>query len=142
MIDTKEIRIGNIIKVMPESKNMLPPLWRASVTKICDGHFHYDIDGKDCKAFYGTLSGVTINAKELANCGIELINECIVFEYNKEWTDSISIRLDDEGIYARLNNQLFPFKHIKYIHQLQNLIFAMTGKELTLKVKSPIICNH
>ena len=39
------------------------------------------------------------------------------------------VYIDDRGVYLKTNKNIF----IKYVHQLQNLYFALTGEELTLK---------
>ena len=48
------------------------------------------------------------------------------FEITDEGLDLwISSDIMDEALY-------FPLNHIKYVHQLQNLYFALTGEELTV----------
>ena len=39
------------------------------------------------------------------------------------------VYIDDRGVYLKTNKNIF----IKYVHQLQNLYFALTGEELVVK---------
>ena len=48
------------------------------------------------------------------------------------WCHSKEIGLEFDTEDYDYNNTLFDF-HCQYVHQLQNLYFALTGEELTLK---------
>lgn len=47
-----------------------------------------------------------------------------------------SIAFPSEGAYLCFEGQpgSLPITHIKYLHQLQNLVFSLTGKELEIKM--------
>ena len=48
--------------------------------------------------------------------------------------DKYVLRNQIDGWFMYISNESLNFTvHIKYIHQLQNLYFALTGKELTIK---------
>ena len=51
--------------------------------------------------------------------------------YRKKASYLIEVLFHDNGIIV--TNQSVSLKHIEYIHQLQNLYFALTGEELTIK---------
>lgn len=70
--------------------------------------------------------------------------ERLGFDY-KEHKDILSLAIDDKTIVLAYTNPLeielchfyseetTLLKHIIYVHQIQNLIFALTGQELTIK---------
>jgi hypothetical protein len=39
----------------------------------------------------------------------------------------------EKGTHPRADESIVTLKSIKHVHQLQNLYFALTGEELTLK---------
>lgn len=48
--------------------------------------------------------------------------------------DNTYITCSEKGTYIGEDNDTYiPLNHIQYVHQLQNLYFALTGTELTLK---------
>ena len=51
----------------------------------------------------------------------------IIRDYNTEGNENVESESEIEVIP-------FLFKHIKYLHQLQNLYFALTGKELEVNL--------
>lgn len=56
------------------------------------------------------------------------IMELSIQQFDLRWTKDHGFRLGDmsDHCYEEWN-----FNHIKYIHQLQNVFFALTGEELT-----------
>jgi hypothetical protein len=55
----------------------------------------------------------------------------IIFPYHNDYEHCLIINLDaDENFYTVLNGVKLILKHV---HQLQNLYFALTGEELTIK---------
>lgn len=62
-------------------------------------------------------------------------------EYDSEYTDNVSLK--QEVLSYNVNSQMFcietncdviEIKHIQYLHQLQNLYFALTGQELEINL--------
>jgi hypothetical protein len=54
----------------------------------------------------------------------------------KHSEDSFELALEEEGYYLSINlNEYITAEPIHYIHQLQNLYFALYQKELTIKEK-------
>ncbi len=122
-MDTRELRIGNII-------------------------------------YYNGTNGPTKNLNKIDGEDIKLMSE--KFDYLKlhepiplteEWLLKFGFEVDDEtggiGILRTIPEidfyfELFPrddhfkwgYKIVKYVHQLQNLYYALTGQELTLKIES------
>jgi|LakMenE18May11ns_1017448.scaffolds.fasta_scaffold9915550_6 hypothetical protein len=74
--------------------------------------------------------------------GIELkyfILEQFGFRKNYGWTGNefyclmtpyIEFQFDKDGLGISIENQYLTLSHIKYVHQLQNLYYSLTGTEL------------
>jgi hypothetical protein len=60
-------------------------------------------------------------------------------QYGAEWSigssnkQSICIEFDNDGCYFTAGEGMYLSTNIKYVHQLQNLYFALTGEELIIK---------
>lgn len=59
-------------------------------------------------------------------------HEWSVPEY-KKWKKSICIEFDKDGCFFTGGEGIYFSKNIQYVHQLQNLYFALTAEELTIK---------
>ena len=59
------------------------------------------------------------------------------FKKNNNWfsNDLFEIDIESRGLHVRLimGGSSKYLLHIKYVHQLQNLYFALTGEELTME---------
>lgn len=72
---------------------------------------------------------ITLNEEWLLNFGFIEIHE-------NNWQDfetEVMIDLFNETVSIISAMPWKQLKHIKYVHQLQNLYFALTGEELTFK---------
>lgn len=122
MINANELRIGNIIR---------------------DEHGTVHIIDK-----YDFIEELTIYGFNFEKCNpIPLTEEWLLkfgFENKNEYFDivtysnEICISLKDEefSLYIRIDEDSyysFEWTKINFVHQLQNLYFALTGKELELK---------
>jgi hypothetical protein len=66
--------------------------------------------------------------------GISLDNEEFTLTYTHKNTDkTILLEVTREDEWGRHQYTCIVLNHIKYVHQLQNLYFALTGKELEMK---------
>jgi len=137
MIKSNELRIGNRIYPLNECKEIV------EVTDI-------DVDGRiGTTAFFYNKKGTADTSSELA-CGISLTPEWLAKigkpnVINHSWDlgykeTTYVMRLFDDGVYVGVkieSNERFSDKSfawgLKYLHQLQNLYFALTGEELTIK---------
>lgn len=73
------------------------------------------------------LDGIPLTPELLKRCGFEKgIN-------NPDYHDLRFFVLTKIEEGYRLRNCDYPGRDIKYLHQLQNLYFALTGEELTIK---------
>lgn len=141
MIDARELRIGNIVyvdneKYHPKLKNI--PLEVSGISECIglDNEKTYSIGLKHINhnpnTYYETYSQfikfikpVELTEDLLLKCGfVKKDNYC--FYYN-------GIRLIPiRDLYLRGN---FPIRaDIKYLHQLQNLYYALTGQELEINL--------
>ena len=67
------------------------------------------------------------------------LTEQRLLKFGFEWKNhairlgKYAIRQQVDGWFMYLSNESLNFTiHLKYVHQLQNLYFALTGKELTI----------
>lgn len=95
--------------------------------------------------YYNDKSIITIWNNGLADVCIDDLNpipltEEWLIKFGFEKTKGYVFKIDkfslfdhnyDQGnLFLKLNSQNVPLINIKYVHQLQNLYFALTGKEL------------
>lgn len=120
MIDTKELRLGNYLQYVND-KNILT--FRVE-----------SISGKTIRVLYnksvsplspGDAQGIPLTGEILHMCGFEhVVNEETNIGFRKLTNPSITIYKDK----TTLGNN--PVRHPEYLHRLQNLYYALTGKEL------------
>ena len=128
-----ELRLGNYINALDDYDQAIA----SQVIALSDGAAYIDEYGN--RVLFYTLNGEYAPEQ----CSIEGIN------ITEEWIKKLGFE-EDSIIEKRFNNgdyQVYFFKDddyiyfrqvgstiakIKYIHQLQNLYFALTGNELTL----------
>lgn len=144
MIDDKELRKGNLVYGLYKN---IKPYCVCEILSIvqhgCDTKYirlapNDIIDGLGF-AKYEEMSGIPITAEILKRFGFDTMD----YEYDViEWGfDDEHFGLTQYGI--PVEDQPFTFNYedgyadreveIKYVHQLQNLYYALIGKELELK---------
>lgn len=122
-----ELRIGNIIK---------NPIWNKEINSIVLDDF--EVLNRFPELFEN-IKPVEITEEWLLKFGfITMALEIDYVEWGREDTGYI-FNLVSNGIremtpvfYERTDSKMDRME-IKYVHQLQNLYFALTGEELTLK---------
>lgn len=133
-----ELRIGNWI----EGIKMENPI-RIINDSIAYNYYNerFEIDAIDIKYY----KPIPLTEEWLLRFGFKKnepeISDGYFNWWNKEKSVSVDVEyvLTDNGVellyYYVLQdiNGCRPYKHIIYVHQLQNLYFALTGEELTLK---------
>jgi hypothetical protein len=125
MIDPKELRIGNRLspRRVLDPENI--PLTGYS---ICAGHIDYSVERLNYD-----WEPIKLNLEILENCGFKGIdwemdqydceiaidrNNTLMYEHSeKEW----------------LINGMYLSHRPKYLHELQNLFYCLSGKELEIK---------
>jgi len=116
----RELRIGNITSM-------------GVVCSIEDNFFRVlDSEGDTFKNTWADIQPIPLTGEWLFKFGFEFnINaNCQNFHYAKD--AFICIRADEDFEWFRYYNGDF-YHELKYVHQLQNLHFALTGEELTIK---------
>lgn len=87
------------------------------------------------------LRGIPLTSEELENLGFECTQESDGFQGGSGWIYVKKIKVNppfSESIEVYSSEGMIFYKglfsvQIKYIHQLQNIFFALTGSDLTLK---------
>lgn len=127
-----ELRIGNFVKSPVNNRR------RIKVLQLFVDSFQGDFgDGSRGGIMYSSSEGITLTEEWLLNFGFKI-----------HWEDSISIEywighnpVTRDYLFMLYQtkgeqNEIFyrnGFFRLQYVHQLQNLYFALTGKELELK---------
>lgn len=74
-----------------------------------------------------SLKPIPLTEEWLERLGFEKINEWVIL-------DRFTLRKTYLGVFYK-NEVVNDYVRIDYIHQLQNLYYALTGAELTIKIK-------
>lgn len=84
-----------------------------------------------------TFNPIPLTPEILEKCGFTKMNNGWNMGERKSYMDVIFSLFDDNycqgELDLRLNGSDLPMPKVKYLHQLQNLYFALTGEELTFK---------
>tara|TARA_R110000868_G_scaffold290022_1_gene550239 strand:- start:818 stop:1312 length:495 start_codon:yes stop_codon:yes gene_type:complete len=158
MIKSNELRVGNIVQRNGDwelEKEGFHTIIAINSSTSLDGTFdsvRTDVTGQDF-LFTTQIEGIPITEEVLLYFGfkkpsntIELVrydrkeyNERVTLELVFEDLDCIEIctttdKIDSEGNQVDIIDCTFiKLPHVKYVHQLQNLYFALTGEELPIE---------
>lgn len=129
MIQANELRIGNWVKA---------PLWRNegmhpqkvySIKQIWGEYFiNYDFKETGCEfgaKVESEVDPIKLTKEILLNCGFEQDS----LHYFKN--NGVIISVEDNHFEAFLGNNVVV---LNYLHQLQNLYFALTNEELKIEL--------
>jgi hypothetical protein len=136
MIKVTELRLGNWVS------------YRYSMGKTGDGPWEQDFIDKQllrakdiayCEEVPSNFNPIPLTAEWLIKFGLEKHDEMRLYPNIPTYIDiinQVTVRKEESKwrfIYqgSRLLNNL------KYVHQLQNLFFALTGEELTISTPIP-----
>jgi hypothetical protein len=125
MIQSNELRIGDIVlraKWLQKSYT-LPNEWEYDQITVS----HNDITA--CVVKPESFNPIPLTPEILEKCGFEKDIDDMYLETKHILFVSYN---DDEFVHCK-NTALDTLVSIKYLHQLQNLYFALTGEELTFK---------
>lgn len=115
-MESKELRVGNVYK------------WYADGT-----YYYYKVEEKDFMSDnLKNFEPVELTDEVLLKCGFKKVDD---YEFYFP-TDTISFTYNIANKYISINDyniQDFELK-VKYLHQLQNLYWCLTGKELEINV--------
>lgn len=120
----EEIRIGNKIKFMDDG---------TIFTVVCIDLNKAGIENTDEIAWieFESLKPIPLTEEWLLKLGFRN-SESIDFRWYKEWNGDIIIAYDVDDASLMISDT-WQFGKRKYVHQLQNLYYALTGEELTIK---------
>lgn len=131
MIPANELRIGNWVETYNFSD--IEPYQESQVKGIHpDGRLYLEINGQP--GYYWLLTenerGTEINPIPLTP---EILESC---SPNQIWfADNFNLTIKPTGVLLKQKNEGVKYlTYIKYVHQLQNLFFALTGVELTVNL--------
>ena len=129
MINEKELRIGNWV-ISPFKKYKY-----VQVSMICISGIIGVKPFKISVSFHRKLAPIPLNPEILEKCGFEKCKNGIELICFNECNNIIIASLfTGLPLTLEIDGTRFPLYHIKYLHQLQNLYFALTGKELTVNL--------
>lgn len=120
MIKANELRIGILIRD-----------YRGAVRKVTgrDIYKQCALDGdREDQSVGPVLNPIPLTPEWLERMGFEKFGN----RYGLG-DESIDFGIDQENSFFYWNQSEIPDVQLKYVHQLQNLYFALTGEELTIK---------
>src|SRR5690554_4223891 len=125
-----ELRIGNLVSNMYEKTARVReihehPSWAGGFLVITNKN----------KSAIATLRPIPLTAEWFEKCGGRIGGEQVLFIPMPEIKAELHFEMKPYGNFVVLKSdfgELVP-EDIVYVHQLQNLYFALTGEELTIK---------
>lgn len=99
-----------------------------------------DSTGKIYHAQEEEVDGIHLTTEWLKKCGMELRKEDKIWQIQIGNTSYLEIEAEEPfmcGVTPETWRDICPiyiWNEIKHVHQLQNLYFALTGEELTIKM--------
>lgn len=145
MIQARDIRIGNWASV---SENNEQPKY-IIVSQIKNRGIVSQYLGSSGHFLFEKLLPIPLNAEILEKCGFELSSkdletynikytcECTIQDlefYQSRDISTIIIQWENYEDSTNNNYRYISLYNIKYLHQLQNLYYALTGKELIVNL--------
>ena len=125
MIQPNELRIGNWVNIKVEGKD-----------GTFDGNYQIEEIRKDVILFnngihaaYRMIYPIQLTEERLLKCGFDKAGIYYCMGGNEDI--GIVLKLNDSMYCPIITSSGIP---IKYLHQLQNLHFALVGKELEVKL--------
>ena len=118
MIKSNELRIGNYVFDADNDILQIAEIFREGVSFV----------GSNIKNYHSSIEPIPLTEEWLLKFG---------FEKSMAWTYAIEIGNNKRLVYYLGEKgwsigfmRYSEFSNLKYVHQLQNLLFALTGKEL------------
>jgi hypothetical protein len=138
MIEAKDLRIGNLVTIGTKALHYIPNSDNIFEVELL-GRSVVHFKGLGSGEFYGDLKGIPLTEEWLKRLGLE-----VMFEEGKVTGAVYNILFKEAGMLIEVfhNKQdkcwnfgnWFPSKvNVLYVHQLQNIIYLLTGEELTIK---------
>lgn len=125
-MQANEVRIGNYVSLSGEKKLKVNEIYRS-------GFYAADEKSVSFKNTWSEIEPIPLTEEWLVNFKLRQS-----MELTNYWTEDeeMNVFIDSEGIHysIMLNNDgdFLKIKKLEYVHQLQNLYFSLTGKDLSL----------
>lgn len=130
MIDVKELRIGNLVEIETTiNGRSLRSVER--VIGLLDNTIFFDMNDVNGKRSVEYCIPVPLTEEILLKCGFKKINHIGGYSFWSYDKNKVNFYCDIYDRYTRVGGYSIP-NHIIYVHQLQNLYFTLTGKELEI----------
>lgn len=125
-MEAKELRIGNYVEIFGIQKIISI---NSKKIKVESEKINGSVSSEKVPLNSASLEPIPLTEEWLLNFGFE-IGE------NKKWENwNFGLKIYKDGDYFEID-QLPVFIFLKYVHQLQNLYFALTGEELKIEPKT------
>ena len=116
MIDPKELRIGNVVE------RITVKAWSGTRKDIYTIRTGMDIF--QC----ADLNPIPITPEWLERLGFAVGKRSIYKDFG-----FFEVEYERDQLYIGINEYQDSLYHIQYVHQLHNLVYALTGQELIIK---------
>lgn len=128
-MNPREFRIDNVVKFRDKIGKV------CNITLLDDGHsevYLYGVEGEIMSGALSEVVPVVLTEEILKKCGFKKdeAHDCYVVWQSES---NVDIEYFDNQIHLVGQNSAEPLP-IKYLHQLQNLIFVLTGEELNVQL--------
>lgn len=134
MLKANEFRIGNLINPIDRSQAIHLPVWMPMIITRISTHWIHAIKQKD------GLIDIDYHIRDISPIKLtpEILKKCGFVKSGSYWfKDNVYLYLHGlvdctfhlESIMDNKNSL-----EIEYVHQLQNLFYALKGKELEIKI--------
>lgn len=118
-MSAEELRIGNIIK-HSLTECVVESIFNCENIDVSNEYEEWNALLDECKPIPLTEEWLIKFGFEKTKGYVFKIDKFSLFDHN----------YDQVNLFLQLNSPNVPLIHIKFVHQLQNLYFALTGKEL------------
>lgn len=126
MIQTNELRVGNFVELKVNDYSSIVKVTKTGMERVSLLQCSIAPDG--IEADYNLIEPIPLTPEILLNA------DCSDFgndEYYSNFEPNWIMRNDDDGFTLVICGK--DFRKVKYLHEYQNLYFALTGTELEIK---------
>lgn len=135
MVDIKELRIGNIVKCYSSLYKKNKPF---EVSQILVDNIELIDTDESFEILYDRLDGIPLTEELLLKCGFTkeyygFSCDIVELSYGRFLCNDDT---DKDKLFLSINNAEYTISGVsfKYLHQLQNIYYALMGKELNVEL--------